>query len=330
MKTKSTNSSITLGEFAHQIIDLNCQKIVSQETAVLVDQDPEPLHQMRVGMRRLRTALAVFDTAIVSPKGMTRQSIGKVAKTLGETRDLDVLEEALVKRYKPLLQKPERTTFKDVLKHLHHQRDRSFHRLEKTLHGDRYSHFKRACQSWLEQPTYTLMGHLPMLPMVPDLLLPLVSQLFLHPGWLVGTTIQANVATPIPLDNQTELTRQLQDLGEVLHDLRKQIKAVRYQAEFFSGFYTDIFHQRTEELKTMQDVLGSLQDNVVMHQFFATALTSPLSVALPSVAYHLQQEQADFWQTWQPFQSQYLSASFRQEWRSLLSTPLEDANCPSP
>lgn len=330
MKIESVDPSITLGEFARQIINQNFQKIVGQEQAVLMDQDPEPLHQMRVGMRRLRTALTIFETAIVPSKGMTRQSIGKVAKTLGETRDLDVLEEALVKRYKPLLQKPERATFKAVLKHLHDQRDRSFHRLEKTLQGDRYPNFKRACQSWLEQPTYTLMGHLPTLPMVPDLLLPLVSQLFLHPGWLVGTTIQANVAIPISLDNQTELTRQLQDLGEILHDLRKQIKAVRYQAEFFSGFYPDIFHQRTEELKTMQDVLGSLQDNVVMHAFFDTALTSPLSVALPSVASYLQQEQTDFWQTWQPFQRQYLSAHFRQEWRSLLSTPLEDANCPSP
>ncbi|MEB3224731.1 MAG: CHAD domain-containing protein, partial [Synechococcus sp.] len=42
------------GDWAHQAIAKHYQKILSHETGVLADRDPEELHQMRVGMRRLR------------------------------------------------------------------------------------------------------------------------------------------------------------------------------------------------------------------------------------------------------------------------------------
>ena len=47
----------TLGHYAYRIIQKNFKKIVKYEKAVSDDTDPEPLHQMRVGMRRLRSAL---------------------------------------------------------------------------------------------------------------------------------------------------------------------------------------------------------------------------------------------------------------------------------
>jgi len=93
MKHQPLDLSIKLGEYSYQIIQQNFQRIIEQEKAIFEDKDPEPLHQMRVGMRRLRTAIQVFGSAIVLPKAVSNPSIGKTAKSLGETRDLDVLQQ---------------------------------------------------------------------------------------------------------------------------------------------------------------------------------------------------------------------------------------------
>jgi CHAD domain-containing protein len=330
MKVQPVDPSITLGEFACLIIRQNFQKFVDQEKSVLDDKDPEPLHQMRVGMRRLRTAIQVFDAAIILPKGLTSLTIGKIAKSLGKTRDLDVLQQELTTCYRPLLPKTEKSKFDEVLNQLTQQREKSFLHLKKTLDGDAYQNLKQAVQDWLDQPNYTLMGQLSALPMLPDLLLPLVNGLFLHPGWLVGTTVQAGEATQIPLENLAELNQQLEKFDDSLHDLRKQMKGVRYQAEFFSDFYGDAYGERLEEFKLIQDVLGQLQDNVVLRQFLESTLNTDLTLVLPTVEHKIRQDQADFWQTWQPLQQRYLDLEFRQSLRSLLTMPQALPLTPSP
>jgi CHAD domain-containing protein len=103
MKAKPFNLSIPLGEYGYQVICRNFQRFVEQEKDVLKDKDPEPLHQMRVGMRRLRTAIQVFSPAIALPEAVSHAAIGKIAKRLGATRDLDVLEQSLINRYQSAL-----------------------------------------------------------------------------------------------------------------------------------------------------------------------------------------------------------------------------------
>ncbi|MFM7600719.1 MAG: CHAD domain-containing protein [Pseudanabaena sp.] len=322
MKEYQFDLSVLLGDYAHQIIHQNFYRVIDQEKSVLRDQEMEPLHQMRVGMRRLRTAIQVFDNAIAFPKEVNNSSIGKIARSLGETRDLDVLQQTLIDHYQPLLSKAEESKFDQVLKHLHQKRAQSFRELQKTINGDRYQTFKQELQDWLVQPTYTKMCSLSVLEILPDLMLPLICRLFLHSGWLVGTTMESAKATLISIEEPAELNQQLRKFGNNLHDLRKQIKGVRYQTEFFAGFYEDTYAQRIEEFKTMQETLGQLQDHVVLRDFLESALKQNLAKALPTIAQMMQQESMAFWQSWQPLQEQYLSSEFRQSLRSLLMTPL--------
>lgn len=323
MKVHQIDLSTTLGHCGYQIIRRSFQKVVEQEEAIFDDQDPEPLHQMRVGMRRLRTAVQVFRSAIALPTGVSNLAIGKISKSLGETRDLDVLQQELTTHYQPLLPKVERSKFDQVLKHLHQTREHSCQHLHKTLHGDRYQKLKQALQAWVDEPAYTLMGDLSIREILPDLLLPLICQLFLHPGWLVGTTIQAGNVTLMPLENSERLNQQFEQFGDVLHSLRKQMKGVRYQAEFFSDFYEASYLQRIEEFKRIQDLLGQLQDRVVLRQFLESTLSGDLSEVLPTVNQVMQADQTAFWRSWQPLQQRYLSTDFRQSLRSLLTTPME-------
>ncbi len=325
MKTRPIDLSITLGEYGHHIIRQNFQRFVDQEVAVLKDQDPEPLHQMRVGMRRLRTAVQVFSTAIALPKDICKSSIGKIAKDLGETRDLDVLQQTLITHYQPLLPKSERLKFAEVLKHLRLTRRERFLDLKKTLKSDRYCNLKQSIKAWITQPTFTPMGNLSVIQTLPDLLLPLICQLFIHPGWLVGTTLQFGEVILIPTEKSERLNEQLQKFEEILHGLRKQMKGVRYPAEFFSGFYEVAYLQNIDEFKQIQEILGKLQDHAVLRQFLATTMNADWAKALPTVDQIMQRDRTVFWKTWQPLQARYLSSEFRQSLRSRLIQPLESA-----
>jgi CHAD domain-containing protein len=85
-----TSPDITVGQFAYQVIAQQYRRMVNQEQGVLADNDPEYLHQMRVGSRRLRTALQVFSQVVKLPRKAGVKQIRNIARTLGSLRDLDV------------------------------------------------------------------------------------------------------------------------------------------------------------------------------------------------------------------------------------------------
>jgi CHAD domain-containing protein len=327
MMKKSFDSAITLGDYGCQTIGEIFQKIVDSKAKVLEDKKTEPLHHMRVGMRRLRTAIQVFSPAVSLPKAVSDRTIGKISRSLGKTRDLDVLQQELITTYQPLLNKSEQVKFDKVLKQAKQERHQSFRHLKKTLDSDRYAGLTQGIQLWLEHPTYTAIGHLPIKQVLPDLLLPLVCRLLLHPGWLVGTVysdkVHSGKVTLMPIEKDAELNQQLEQFSDVLHDLRKLTKGVRYQSEFFSDFYEFSFLQRIDEFKDIQEHLGKLHDLVVQRQFLEASLNGEFTEVLPTVDQQLEQAKSSFWKNWQPLQAQYLDPEFRESLRSLLSTPME-------
>ena len=84
------SAAMTLEEAFHAIIT-NCLSHIQQnEDMVAAGRDVEALHQMRVGMRRLRSALAMFDDTIRLPETL-QQELDWLASVLGKARDWDVL-----------------------------------------------------------------------------------------------------------------------------------------------------------------------------------------------------------------------------------------------
>ncbi|HOX45410.1 MAG TPA: CHAD domain-containing protein [Myxococcota bacterium] len=57
---------------------------------VRLSEDPECVHRMRVGSRRLRTALGLFEDLLGKPARSWRRATRAVTRALGEARDLDV------------------------------------------------------------------------------------------------------------------------------------------------------------------------------------------------------------------------------------------------
>ncbi|NYE62423.1 inorganic triphosphatase YgiF [Duganella sp. 1224] len=80
----------TLAEALPAVLGNCLEHIQRNEVAVIEGHDPETLHQMRVGVRRLRSALKLFESAAPCPPALL-EDINWLGTELGAARDWDVL-----------------------------------------------------------------------------------------------------------------------------------------------------------------------------------------------------------------------------------------------
>ncbi|MEN9521313.1 MAG: hypothetical protein RLZZ381_3901, partial [Cyanobacteriota bacterium] len=92
-KTTEKNDVVILKKSADKAIAKHSRQIFKHEAGVFKDKDPEDLHQMRVGLRRLQSAIASFAWAMNLPEIVTVKNLAKIGHSLGALRDLDVLLE---------------------------------------------------------------------------------------------------------------------------------------------------------------------------------------------------------------------------------------------
>ncbi|MFY7806070.1 MAG: CHAD domain-containing protein [Limnoraphis robusta] len=326
MTTTTLDKVRTLGDWAALGIQQHLDKVLQHEAEVLTDKDPEELHQMRVGMRRLRSAITGFAPVLDLPNGTQNKNIGKVSRCLGELRDLDVLLEAIDQRYYPNLPSKEQKAIKQVLSELNLQRQQTFKQVKKTLESKKYRQLKQELQQWLDSPRYTKIEQLPIEEVLPDLLLPQISQLFLHPGWQVGIE---HLQTELTQNGSEQLSSEtveqiLQVEGETIHDLRKQVKRVRYLMNLFTDFYGATYSAYLQDMKDIQEYLGDIQDSHVLEVVMTNVLKSDIKSVLPTFAQVLAQSRYQAWQKWQLFQRRYLNTELRLNFRSTLLHPIVD------
>lgn len=309
---KKTQTS-TLGDWAAIAIDKHLEKVIKHEANVLKDKSPEDLHQMRVGMRRLRSAITGFAPALKLPKAAQEKKIGKLARILGTLRDLDVLQAALEGEYKPSLPSNEQKALATALDDLDKQRRKAVTAVKETLHSKSYKSLKQSLTKWLQQPKYQAIAQMPIEEVLPDLLLPEVSKLLLHPGWLLGKEIkEAEIET---------VEQLLATEGEVLHSLRKQVKRTRYQMEVFSDFYGEAYTAYLEDVKSIQEVLGKIQDGAVLADFLLEVSDKEIKHSSPTLASQLAQKSYEAWQQWQNLQQRYLNIDVRKGFHLAILEP---------
>jgi CHAD domain-containing protein len=298
--------NFTLGEYAHQLVSQEYRQFTKQEKKVLRDTDPEHLHQMRVGTRRLRTVLQIFGSVLELPKAASANRLRQIAKRLGDVRDLDVQIATFEDYYQPRLDKAEGRKLKTVIAHLKNQRLKAFDHLEATLTASRYGALKTAYKDWLAAPNYKPIATVPIAAVLPDLLTPLLSHLLLHPGWLI--------ASEVALDQDQTGVADLQ-----LHDLRKLCKQVRYEAEFFMPFYGQPFQQWVKEVKDLQGQLGDFQDTQVLQEILSKEGVD-LS-KLPNLRQAIAQKEHDALRGWDTLRQTYLRSDFRYCLHQMLLQP---------
>lgn len=294
-------TALSLGDYAYYIVREQYQSIIKLKKQVLADEDPEHLHHMRVGTRRLRTALQVFERAIVLPKAAQSKRVGSLARILGALRDLDVQIADLQKTYYPQVPSAEQKILNTWIHHLEKQRRKAFATVKDALTHSHYEKLKAAYDVWFAKPVYTELAQLPLTMLLPDLLSPLLSTLLLHPGWLVAT------------DGLSAAT------NHTLHDLRKACKHARYQTEFFIPFYGETLGTWLEEVKLLQAKLGKLQDSQVLSELLQENRAKDQD--LPGLRQVIQQMQTSVMNDWDTLRLKYLEPDFRKHLYSLILQP---------
>ncbi|MEH2192458.1 MAG: CHAD domain-containing protein [Nostoc sp.] len=322
MKLATQPTVKTLGDYAYQAIQKHVKKTWKWEKLVKKDEDPEALHQMRVGMRRLRTAVTSFELALDMPKPISDKNIGKIARRLGNLRDLDVLKESLENNYQPNLPRKEQESLRIAFAALAKQREDVLSSVQKTFKDEFYKSLKDALEKWLDKPSYQPLASIPIQRVLPDLLLPEVSNFLLHPGWLIGTQL---VESEIKIQNNWEpekIEQQLTKEGAILHSLRKEAKRIRYQMELFTDLYGESYAAYMTEVKNIQEILGTMQDSAVLTDWLTNVFKSEIKTELPTLATLLTENRYQSWQQWQPLQERYLKTETRHSLHLTILHPL--------
>lgn len=273
---------------------------------------------MRVGMRRLRTAITGFAPALALPKAAQEKKVGKVAKILGRLRDLDVMQESLETQYLPELPQEEQNLVKKALKKLDKKRKKVSKKVQKTLMDSKYQKLQQGFEQWLAEPEYNAIASAEIQQVLPDLLLPQLSAFFLHPGWLVG--VRHNLQDGFILDHADPPTvyQILAQQSEVIHDLRKEAKRTRYQMELFTDFYGQDYNSYVKDIKKLQTLLGDIQDSFVLKDTLNHLLHLDFKKELPVFFQKLQEIRFQKWQKWQPLQEKFIDATHQNKLRLIL------------
>lgn len=305
----------TLGECAYEAIQKHFDKVLKWEHLVKKDEDPEALHQMRVGLRRLRTSVNGFNLVVDLPKSVSDRIIGKIARNLGELRDFDVLQESLETNYQPHLPTTELKSLQKLLHQLQKHRQDAAIKAKETLKASHYKALKQGLNQWLKEPAYHLSASLPIQLVTADLLSPELSRLLLHPGLLVGMKVADDA-------KQTEIEQEIIANSETLHNLRKQAKHLRYQMELFVGFYDQKYSDYLAQVKQIQEILGNIQDSMVLELWLAKVFGSQVNVKFPALTHLLATNRYQFWQEWQIIKQNLMECQTRNNLYLAILQPL--------
>lgn len=237
--TGSDAGAVVLGYVAEQVA-----AIVSGDPAVREDT-PDAVHQMRVAVRRLRSALTtfrpLFDREVTEPIRAELQWLGTV---LGPARDLEVLRD----RLGGLLAEDgvaDRRLRGQVDRTLLARRRAARRRLLAELDGVRYFRLLDALDALMAQPPLreragrTAGGVLP----------PLVARSWKRLHRAADTAL----ADDLPASQR----------ATHLHDARKKAKRARYAAEAVRPHFGKPAKRFGKGMKRLQTVLGHAQDSVV-------------------------------------------------------------------
>lgn len=222
-------------------------QVISNVTVVLQSDDPEGPHQLRVGLRRLRAAFAMFAEPLGSP-ALCELADGarSLGRTVGPLRDLDVAATDMVR---PLADAhPQEPGFAALSAALIERAAMSRKRLRENLHEPATQEFLLHLARFIETRGWLLNHDLEQ------------TQRLAEPvSELAARSLDAHYAKVV------KRAKKLEQLTvEQRHALRKKLKALRYVVEFSAPLYPKKkVKEFTKRLKRMQEVFGALNDVAV-------------------------------------------------------------------
>jgi inorganic triphosphatase YgiF len=228
--------SETCGEAIALFVASAAAQIEDNRLAVLETDDPEAAHQLRVGLRRLRSALRAFRPIESSHATLelARQA-RELGQRIGELRNADILIEAI---HAPVAATRKGAAgFGELREALLAHRDAMRGAARAALLGEQWSRLQLYLALWPQ--TVKSNGRL-------DMPVNAFASTALEKSWRKIAKSGA----------------RLERLSiEERHEMRKALKAFRYAVEFFASLYEARQVRRfVKDLKRLQDVFGYMND----------------------------------------------------------------------
>lgn len=250
------DAEMTIEQAFKRILASCLAQMAANEAPSLAGRDPEGVHQLRVGIRRLRSALSLFGRAL-PPDLVTplKPRLREAMAAFGPAREWDVL---LTETLDPLSQ---RVTDDPGLKRLS--------RIAAAARGEGHRHLREM----LASPAYTELK-LTLFELLAGDWADQARGQILAP-WVDPTQNSLPWAAPVEAFADRMLRKrhkQLRRAGnghatmtiEELHELRIAAKKLRYAADFFRSLYAKKKVRRyIAALAAVQDCLGAINDGAV-------------------------------------------------------------------
>jgi inorganic triphosphatase YgiF len=242
---------------AFRTIARSCLRQATGNVDAVHEGDPEGVHQLRVGLRRLRAAIAIFSGVL--PGRGTRKIKTELKWLTGElapAREIDVFIEESIKPAAGAL--VPRRGGRALEQEFSRKRDEALERAQAALSSQRFR----------------------------DLLIDLLQWIEATASHSTGTKIPIREFAANVLHRRIRKVRKrgknLAELSaQARHKLRIRIKKIRYALEFFESLFPAKNDQRelgraSRRLKHLQDSLGSLNDFAAHRKMAAdVALAAP-------------------------------------------------------
>lgn len=234
------------------------QWLVNQ-AAAFDGRDPEGVHQMRIGLRRLRSALSAFGMLIPADQLVWLKSDAKqTINALGAARDWDVFQIDLLAPV--IAARPTDRNLRGLAKRVETRRRANYRAVRKNLESKDYTRLALRFGHWLEERLWRI-GR---------------SAEQSEQG---GMPIVAFAARRLKKRHRLALShgKGFADLPVAQrHELRIVLKKLRYTTEFF----TPLFKRKAvkpflSHLESLQDDLGHMNDLAVAETLLLDLLTDP-------------------------------------------------------
>lgn len=224
----------TAAQALQQVVHSCMRQFRRNEEILLTARDAEALHQSRVALRRLRSALSIFKPLFSDSSGMSMQDdLRWLTTTLGDARNLDVL----LSRSPP----------GPVHDRISAAREMAYDRLDSALRS------ARARALMLDLAEWTVLG-----------------EWLRSPDAAADRQRPAREFAGKALDRyRRKVKRGGRNItgadDEARHEVRKDAKKLRYTAEFFASLFAAKAEKRRLKkfiaaLEKLQDRLGALND----------------------------------------------------------------------
>jgi triphosphatase len=238
------------------------------EPLLLARRSAEPLHQARVALRRLRSALSLFKPIVRDQKyERLKRRLRAVSHQFGDARNLDVyiahITTPNARGRGGLPPSPSRLPMR-----VQAARERAYAGIVRTLRSQLFRHLMQDLVTWVESGSWCTSDAAKR---------------------RAGREQTVEVFASRVLERSR---RKLQQDGRRLdrlppdgrHRIRIEAKKLRYASEFFSGLWTDRKHHKrykifAASLEDLQTCLGDLNDIQTGHEIAAGMIDGKVALA---------------------------------------------------